>query len=184
MPQRTLTEFERDEAEQVFMTSVDLDAVRILESDWLALKIETVGSRFARRPPRDTNAVTFGRLIRFSRQLKLGEENSERARIDDMAWLVHELTHVWQYQHFGWVYLPQAVGAQLREGPSAYQYSEQISLADRGADLEQMWQAGKRLADFNREQQGDIARDYYKALKAESNTSGWLHFIEEIRGAS
>jgi hypothetical protein len=184
MPQRALTEFERVEAERVFLTSVDLDAVRILESDWLALKIETIGSRFARRAPRDTNAVTFGRLIRFSRALKLGEGSSERERIDDMAWMIHELTHVWQYQHFGWVYLPQAIGAQIREGPSAYQYSDMTSLADRGTDLEDMWQAGKRLADFNREQQGDIARDYYKGLKKELNTSGWLHFIEEIRSVS
>jgi hypothetical protein len=181
MPKRPLTEFERDEAELVFLTSVDLNVVRIQELDWLALKIETVGSRFARREPRDTNAVTFGNSIRFSRELKLGEASSERERIDDIAWLMHELTHVWQYQHFGWVYLPQAIGAQIREGPLAYQYSDKSSLLDRGEDLEDMWQAGKRFSAFNREQQGDIARDYYKALKRGLNTSGWLHFIEEIR---
>lgn len=184
MAKRPMTQFEREEAGLVFLTSVDLDSVEIIENDWLALRIEIIGSRFARRDARDTNAVTLGDLIRFSRDLKLGEGHSEQQRIDDAAWLVHELTHVWQYQHFGWKYLTQAIGAQVSERTEAYRYSERTSLEGRGEDLEQMWQAGKRFADFNREQQGDIARDYYTALKKEMDTSGWLHFIHELRSAA
>jgi hypothetical protein len=111
----------------------------------------------------------------------LGEDHSEQQRIEDMAWLIHELTHVWQYQHVGWKYLAQALGAQVTEGAEAYRYSKRTSVSGRGEDLQQMWQDGRRFADFNREQQGDIARDYYIALKKELDPNGWLHFIQELR---
>ena len=65
--------------------------------------------------------------------------------------IVHELTHVCQFEVAGSVYIWQAIHAQRTTG---YDYGgwQQLQL-DRGA--------GKHLRDYNREQQGMIAQDYY-----------------------
>jgi hypothetical protein len=65
--------------------------------------------------------------------------------------LIHELTHIWQYEEGGLVYIPEAIGAQRSAG---YDY---FGIAGLRAALNQ----GLDFSDFNREQQGDIARDYY-----------------------
>ncbi len=69
--------------------------------------------------------------------------------------LVHELVHVWQYQHFGAVYIPRALWAQrTKEG---YNYGGVTAL--KKAIVE-----GKKFWEFNYEQQGDIVADYYRIL--------------------
>lgn len=65
--------------------------------------------------------------------------------------MVHELTHVAQYEKVGAVYMPQALHAQ--HAGAGYNYG---NLAAQRA-------AGKRYRDFNREQQASICEDYYKA---------------------
>ncbi|MBV6439104.1 MAG: hypothetical protein DYG98_11285 [Haliscomenobacteraceae bacterium CHB4] len=65
---------------------------------------------------------------------------------------IHEMVHVWQYQRLGSVYIPRALWAQrTAEG---YDYGGI-------AALQQAVEQGKSLADFNYEQQGDIAADYF-----------------------
>ncbi|MEM9990514.1 MAG: hypothetical protein AAF738_02055 [Bacteroidota bacterium] len=77
--------------------------------------------------------------------------NSWGALSDEL--LIHELMHVWQYQHFGAVYIPRALAAQRsKEG---YNYG----------GVEALWQAihtKRNLWDFNYEQQGDIVADYFR----------------------
>jgi len=65
--------------------------------------------------------------------------------------VVHELTHVYQFEIVGSIYLWQAIRAQRTTG---YLYGgwQQLQV-DRGN--------GKHLRDYNREQQGMIAQDYY-----------------------
>jgi Ca2+-binding RTX toxin-like protein len=65
--------------------------------------------------------------------------------------LIHELTHIWQYEEGGLVYIPEAIGAQRSGG---YDY---FGVAGLRAAMSQ----GLDFTAFNREQQGDIARDYY-----------------------
>ena len=65
--------------------------------------------------------------------------------------LVHEMVHVYQFELVGSIYIWQALRAQKREG---YRYGGWEQLAE---DQE----SGNRLSDYNREQQGQIAQDYY-----------------------
>lgn len=69
--------------------------------------------------------------------------------------LIHELMHVWQYQHLGIVYIPRALAAQF--SPEGYNYGGVPAL--RHAIM-----TGKKLLDFNYEQQADIIEDYYRLL--------------------
>lgn len=67
--------------------------------------------------------------------------------------LIHELVHVWQYQHLGLVYIPRALSAQ--HFGAGYDYGGVAKLRDYR-------QKGRRLLDFNYEQQADIVADYYR----------------------
>jgi len=53
---------------------------------------------------------------------------------------------------------------QLREGAQAYNYQREHP--SREDALRAARAAGRRLAGFNVEQQGDIARDYFQAFVA------------------
>ena len=66
--------------------------------------------------------------------------------------LLHELTHIWQYELYGAAYIPRALRAQREEG---YNYG----------GVPRLWEvlrAGGDLRSFNLEQQGDIVADYYR----------------------
>lgn len=74
--------------------------------------------------------------------------------------MIHELTHVWQYEHAGAIYMPQAIHAQVwGEG---YVYKGAAGL--RKAQTE-----GKGFSSFNREQQAQIVQDFY-LLKTQNRT--------------
>jgi hypothetical protein len=76
-----------------------------------------------------------------------------------MPWLIHELTHAWQYQHTGWTYIVRALSAQFRYGPAAYDFGGE-------ANLIKCRQAHWTIKNFNPEQQGDIARYYYACARS------------------
>ncbi len=94
----------------------------------------------------------------------------------DIAWLIHELTHQWQYQHDGIRYLFEALRA------TTYTYTapgETPSVA-----LKRLWNENKKFRDFNREQQADIIRDYYFAMKeplASQDLTAWEPYLQEVR---
>jgi hypothetical protein len=90
---------------------------------------------------------------------------------------VHELTHVYQFELIGSIYIWQALRAQWSSG---YRYGGWRQLAkDR--------KSGKHFGDYNREQQAQIAQDYYrkvvaKGLSAENPISqAYEPFINELR---
>lgn len=68
--------------------------------------------------------------------------------------LIHELVHVWQFQHFGSVYMSKSLIAHLRAFPYNYGGKE---------NLYQQMLRGKGLVSFNFEQQAEIVEDYYKS---------------------
>ena len=181
MSRRKLLPFEEIEAELVFAQSINYAVVRILEDNWFALAIARLGRKLAGDPPPTTNAITLGNTIRFSRAIETKPDNDPVIQTRDTAWLIHELTHVWQYQHFGLRYLVEAARDQLMHGTDSYIYSQKTLLSDKGEDLRMMWRSGRRFHTFNREQQGDIVRDYYRTLKQGGDTNGWLPFIQELR---
>jgi Domain of unknown function (DUF4157) len=67
--------------------------------------------------------------------------------------LIHELTHVWQYEQTGAIYMPQALHAQFWGG--GYDYGDVTELQTRKA-------ANQGLGSFNREQQAQILQDFYR----------------------
>jgi hypothetical protein len=90
---------------------------------------------------------------------------------DFMPWLIHELTHAWQYQH--------GVGVMTKlfwalHGAKAYVYGGEEALVEATRQ-------GKHFKDFNTEQQGDILRDYYNKLKAGQDTSAYEPFVAEVK---
>lgn len=185
MAWRRLSSAELVEAQQVFDAAVSYDRIRIMEGSRFALAVGYIGSLFGGGGQRPVaNAMTIGYSIRFSRELKTDESQLEQARISDTAWLIHELTHVWQYEHVGWRYLPQAVSERVLQGSKAYRYSSKSGLLNRGKDLQKQWQQGTRFRDFSREQQGNVVRDYYVALKSDKDTSGWEPFMRELRNVA
>ena len=68
--------------------------------------------------------------------------------------LIHEMVHVIQFEVAGSIYIWQALRAQRNGG---YSYGGWNQLADD-------WHRGLRLKDYNREQQGQIAGDYYSEV--------------------
>ena len=181
MPRRLLTPAEIAEARLVFGSGLDYSRAHVVENsawpDW----IDGLGARWQNRMrhKEEHNAVTLGATSYFPVTLNTAAEAVAGGFLRDMAWLVHELTHQWQYQRWGWRYLTAAVQVQLREGRRAYDYRrDQPSLE---AALQAAHTAGRTLTSFNSEQQGDIARDYYVRLKQARDYSPWEPFIAEFR---
>lgn len=166
---RKLTQLEIDEARIVFDSSLDYAHIKLHEDarwpDWLA----SLSARISGAPPPTHNAVTLGNRLYFPVQLRTRPDTDSGFSLSDMAWLVHELTHAWQYQNQGWSYLWQAIQAQIRLGHDAYDYGWEQGLIEAQS-------RGDSLYDFNPEQQGDIARHYYYRHKQGLDTQAWVPF--------
>jgi hypothetical protein len=172
---RKLSESEKAEAALVFADSLRLECVRVAEeaawTNWLA----SLTAFILRRPPRTTdNAVGLFGTVWVPRRLRTEPEDLDGGFFNDMAWLVHELTHVWQYQHQGPWYLARAIRVQILLGPSGYNYGGEEGLREAT-------RSGRGWRDFNVEQQGEIARDFYRRIRARQPAASWLPFIEEMR---
>ncbi len=96
------------------------------------------------------------------------------------AVLIHELMHIWQYQHLGIVYIPRALAAQF--SAEGYNYGGATALYEA-------IKKGKYLLDFNYEQQADIIEDYYRILTGLPTSWGngcvqdlelYAHFVKQL----
>ena len=123
---RPLTGAETGKAKSVFRGSIDYSLVRVDQH-------AAIGPAFSKRP-----YTSFHTINAWS-------------DMDDPT-LIHELAHVWQYEHDGAIYMPQAIHAQKWGG--GYDYGGKVELNKRQA-------AGQGLPSFNREQQAQIAEEYY-----------------------
>lgn len=166
MPRRLLSTVERAEAELVFGSGLDYTRVFVVENTPLPNWIADIG-----RSPKP-NAVTLGNVSYFPETLQITEADVQTGNLRQITWLIHELTHQWQFQRLGLGYLTSALWTQIRQGQKGYPYR---------------LQDGRRLRDFNMEQQGDIARDYYRAFLAANRDENapaltlFLPFIAELR---
>ena len=77
---------------------------------------------------------------------------------DDHSLLVHEATHVFQYERTGTAYIGHALYAQRRMGRGAYDYG----------GIEGLKQ-GVPYSAFNREAQAQIAQDYFARREAKQD---------------
>ena len=132
----SLTAGEIVEAKRVLGDStIDYEKVRIAEGRLLTLIFKLNRHR----------AITIFNFINLPRSGRHVRTNT--------ALVIHELTHVAQFNIVGSVYIPQALWAQ--KFGKGYEYGTWIQLqSDRATGL--------RFANYNREQQGKIAQDYYR----------------------
>jgi len=172
---RPLRDWEIVEAREVFGDSLRYDAVRVHEVVGWADGLLRLGRRLRGLPPPEAgvhNAVTLGNHCHFPIPLPCVLEPPGYPF--GMKWLIHEMTHAWQYQHMGWVYLSKALWTQITKGPEGYQYG--------GAEgLIAARQNNQTFRTFNMEQQGDIACDYYVLKRTGQDLSAWQPFIEELQ---
>lgn len=179
MSLRPLTESELVEARLVFGAGLDYARVRVNEGAYFPPNfIADLGALFQGRKRTWDNAITLGDVSYFPRRLKTTPAEIA-ADLTDSGWLMHELTHQWQFQTAGWRYLAEALNVQIRQGLAAYNYTGQ--LGSPRAALRAARQAQRRFLDFNREQQGDIVRDYYWARKRGEEVAEWEPFMDDMR---
>ena len=175
MPRRRLTPSEVREGQLVFAQGLPYGRIWVHEAARWPNWLSRIGNALTGSPPPTAdNAVTIGYSVYFPRSLHTRDTDLEARIFGDMAWLIHELTHTWQYHHSGPGYITKALRVQLTKGPSAYDYGGLKGL--RKASEEH-----RSLNDFNPEQQGDIARDYYVRLKLGLDKDTWEPFIAELQ---
>jgi type VI secretion system secreted protein VgrG len=167
---RPLNAHEISEAKKVFGDNLDYDDIMIIEEHALPNFIDDIGRVIKKMPKRKEyikNAITLGNRCIFGRDL-------ETEKTSDMSWMIHELTHAWQYQTLNWLYLVRALDAQLELKDKVYDFGGEDGLKSRRKD-------GASLNEFNMEQQGDIAKKYYLRLVEGRDTSAFDPYIQEIQ---
>lgn len=174
MAKRGLTPFETEESRLVFAGSLNTSRIVLHERVSWPDRLAAIGAGLHGDPQPSHNAVTLGNHIYFPVELETDQELNHGHNLAQMAWLIHELTHCWQFQHGGIMYLLKALWVQLRLGSNAYSYGWE-------SGLEQAIEAGQTFSNFNPEQQGEIARHYYYRLKQGLDTSAWLPWIQAIQ---
>lgn len=179
MPTRPLNDSERAEARLVFGDGLDYSRARVAEGNYFPPNfIADIGAFFQRQKRTWDNAITLGNTVYFPRLIRTQPDDIAKDLVD-MAWLMHELTHVWQYQQVGWKYLYETLRVQSKLGMLAYDYTGKHGTKKKALRAAQSEQ--RRLGDFNYEQQGDIARDYYFAVKLKDEPETWEPYVDELR---
>lgn len=133
---RTLNAEERTAAQRLFGASINLDLVRVDEAAF-------IGPLFSGRA-----YTSFHTINSWGRE-----------PVDVM---MHELTHVWQYETSGAIYMPQAIHAQVWGGGYSY---------GGAAGLRAAQTAGRGFLSFNREQQAQIVQDFFNLKKNNAGTT-------------
>ena len=172
---RSLTALEAAEAHRVFGSGLAYDRVHVVEGARWTNGLARLGALLQGEPPlQGDNGVGLGNRLYFPPALRTEAADLAAGRFEDMAWLIHELTHCWQFQRFGSRYIFEALHSQLVLGRRVYDFGGNEGLKEAEKN-------GRHLADFNREQQGDIARGYYVRLRRELDVSAWEPFICDFR---
>ncbi|MAT96731.1 MAG: hypothetical protein CL608_06265 [Anaerolineaceae bacterium] len=102
------------------------------------------------------------------------EENGDGNSRANLALLVHELTHVFQYHHVGSRYLGEAIYYLITTQRNCYQYGG-------AAGLQSCTQQGKLFRQFNREQQAQIVQDYFVKIQEEQDVSAYLPYLVQMQ---
>jgi Peptidase of plants and bacteria len=163
---RRLSSCERSYASEIFRTSIDYRAVEI-----------TRGSVFAL-----VSATTIGNIVNL-RPAHFLANTLELSKIGRLV-LIHELVHVWQFQHGGFDYIRSSLTAQvagwIRTGSrlAAYDWAR----ADKACLPWNRWNAEQQaqcVSDFNlaldRKRSGNASSQDEQAL------SRALPYIEKVR---
>lgn len=158
MSTRKLTTWEMAKFYPIFGSNIKFGDIVVHESSPIPNLIDRIGSFFTGKEPYANNAITIGNNVMFPMPI-----GTDRA-----YWLIHEVTHAWQYQHIGWKYLWDAIVAQFRGKP--YDYGGEDGLNSHTS-----------IYEFNPEQQAQIVQDYYIRVENGVNADAWKPYIEEIK---
>jgi len=115
-------------------------------------------------------AYTTWRTIHFPGDHGSRMTNHTRS---NTALLVHELFHVYQYEHVGSRYLGEAIYMLVKTRRDCYDYGYVQG-------LKEAYTAGKRFRDFNREQQAQIVRDYYVLRTRGDDVSVYEPYLAQL----
>ena len=88
--------------------------------------------------------------------------------------VMHELTHVYQYEHVGSCYLGEAIYVLIKTKRDCYRYGGKKGLQARKAK-------NGRFADLNREQQAMLVQNYFADLEKGEETAVYAPFMEQVR---
>jgi len=177
---RSLYAWERIEAQIVFGNSLNFERVRINEGVRWPDTFNVIGRRLKKLPPpgpTDHNAITIGFSCNFP--INLPEINPASGHPDEfyVNWLIHELTHCWQHQHIGPIYIVRALSAQFRLKDEAYKFGGESNLINQRS-------AGRDIYYFNPEAQAVIAQTYYLKQRKNLDVSAFEPYIDDIRKAT
>ncbi len=128
-------------AQAVFGKSIDYARVRLIPSP--LLEFRTVG-----------NTIRVPRGFAISGPNPAGKLSpADAAKLEDYTQaFIHELTHVWQYQHFGTSYISVSLSAQLVAA---------IKSGDRNGAYEYQLTSASNFYEFLPEQQALIVENYF-----------------------
>jgi hypothetical protein len=173
---RRLYAWEIQQLSEIFTHTLDLDRVWVSENNSLPDTIDRIG-RLAKRmqTPKSGahNAITWGNTCYFPVNLPQNLLLASDPEAYKLSWLVHEVTHIWQFQHLGWSYLTRSIRVQLKLGSKVYDYGGQEGLL--GSRTE-----GFTLFDFNPEQQAAIVQHYYDKFRRGLDINAYQPFIDDI----
>jgi hypothetical protein len=174
---RKMYDWEIAEAQNAFGNSLNYDRVRICEGYGIADFTDRIGRFLKRQPPLgpgEHNSITLRNRCYFPVYLPENKPEANSVDVSNVEWLMHELTHTWQYQHTGIRYLFRALWAQLLHGDAAYDFggpSNLVALRDGGGTI----------LDFNPEAQADIVQTYYSNAHASLDVSAYLPYLQDIQ---
>ncbi len=134
---RGLTIGEQALALPIFGSSLDYSQVRLLTLDLLQYR-------------------TVGNNIYIPEDFTIDDQDAAQT-------LIHELTHVWQYQHGGTSYISLALGAQIVAA---------ITTPSRNFAYDYSISSSQSFFDFNPEQQGHIVENYFAMLRDQAAIPG------------
>jgi hypothetical protein len=189
---RTLTAAEKTDAEAIFADTVDLDKVYIATESPTNSIIFGIQDFFTGEP--DSRAFVTGNLINFD--------------ADDIPPLerytfIHEMTHVWQHQNVGPIYMAHAIFGQITTGYN-YGYvdsNESVELPNGAYDGSTQFEprghidgtgaegalaaGGGDITTFNPEQQGQIMMHYFVRRHLLNQTpaqyAAWQPYVDFVK---
>jgi len=179
MTTRRLTDFEIQEARRVFGDGLDYERVRVVENNYFPNFIADIGAALQGRKRTWDNGITLGNHVMFPRSLKTDAATVDGGDLMDIGWLMHELTHAWQFQLVGWRYLYETLSVQIKMGMACYNY--QGTHATKAKAVRSACQVGQDIEHFNFEQQGDFSRDYYFELRGGREHDAWEPLVRSFK---
>lgn len=141
-----LTPPETETIEKIFETSVDSSRIRLVRTG-IANAPTTLGNQIRIAPDQKTNTP------------------------DWLSTLVHETTHVWQYQTQGTSYITDSIYHQLR--------AKRAMGTRDGAYFNYQLSKGRSFSDYSAEEQAQLVEDYYDITVLYAKTTSVPRWVSE-----